>query len=215
MWALNTWESVYRQMLGEQGRVRNGMDKLISTLENDAYTMMVHKRSLNYTNSWCEEAKRFFSPLENCLNTHFLKRCRAAEASQHGFAVKLICRALRQSPFAGKMKVGGFQSQRLIKWWVRTAGVTKRWLKFFAEMVHCGAGCVATRAKTGHMGLFRKLGGGEKLKIPGAEKLCWWKWMSGSFGGPQRGVTELGVMGWWESENWVWLGGGGGERSLE
>lgn len=44
--------------------------------------------------------------------------------------------------------------------------------KFFAEMVHCGAGFVATRAKTGHMGLFRKLGGGEKLKIPGAEKLC-------------------------------------------
>lgn len=50
------------------------MDKLISVLENDAYTMTIHKRSLNYVNSWCEEAKRFFFfPLENCLNAHFFK----------------------------------------------------------------------------------------------------------------------------------------------
>ena len=37
---VNTGESAYRKMLGEQGRVWNRMDKLISTLKNDVYTMM-------------------------------------------------------------------------------------------------------------------------------------------------------------------------------
>lgn len=87
------------------------MDKLISTLENDAYTMMVHKRSLNYVNSWCVEAKSFFSPLENRLNTHFLKSCQAVEASQHAFAVMLICRARWQSPFTGKESEHGGHSE--------------------------------------------------------------------------------------------------------
>ena len=79
------------------------MDKLISTLENDAYTMMVHKRSLNYVNSWCVEAKSF--------NTHFLKSCQAVEASQHAFAVMLICRARWQSPFTGKESEHGGHSE--------------------------------------------------------------------------------------------------------
>lgn len=50
------------------------MDKLISTLENDAYTMMVHKRSLNYANSWCVEAKKFFFPFRKSFKYTFFLR---------------------------------------------------------------------------------------------------------------------------------------------
>lgn len=90
------------------------MDKLISTLENDAYTMMVHKRSLNYVNSWCVEEKRFFFPLWKIVEIHiFLKSCQAVEASQHAFAVMLICRARWQSPSTGKESEHGGHSERL------------------------------------------------------------------------------------------------------
>ena len=90
------------------------MDKLISTLENDAYTMMVHKRSLNYANSWCVEAKKFFFPFRKSFKyTFFFKSCQAVEASQHAFAVMLICRARWQSPLMGKESEHGGHSERL------------------------------------------------------------------------------------------------------
>lgn len=137
--SVNTWESVYRKMIGEQGRVWNRMDKLISVLENDAYTMTIHKRSLNYVNSWCEEAKRFFFfPLENCLNAHFFKSGWAAEASQHALAVSLICRVLSGNfPLQGKKgRLGDIQSQR----WVKEVGQEGRGHQGRGDQVLCQNG---------------------------------------------------------------------------
>lgn len=147
-------------------------------------------------------SEEIFSPLKNCLNTHLLKSCQAAEASQHTSVVVLTSRTLKQPPFAEKTFRdkdwwgGGLGEQRSLRAGHLLCWNGSWWLRLYREVSKN-----KTEKGTQEIG---RWGEAEEVKSCSLKEVNEQKLWS-----PQRGATELEVMGWWEMRShWEMVEGG-------